>query len=38
MLIIFKDIIPFNLKTLGKGRIITNEDTEAQAGNVTPKW
>ena len=38
MLVIFKHIIPFHLRAIGKGRIISNEDTGAQTDNVAPKW
>lgn len=30
-------LIPFNLRTIGKGRIIINEDTEAQRDNMVSK-
>lgn len=33
----FTHIIPFNLRTIGKGRIIINEDTEAQRDNMVSK-
>ena len=38
MLVIFKHIIPFHFQTIGKGRIITNEDIMAQTDNIGPKW
>lgn len=38
MLVIFKHIIPFHLWAIGKGRIISDENPEAQTDDVAPKW